>query len=386
MRKFAALLLALIFMAACSVCAGEADLPADENEEAAEAAGTENAAPEGSVPEDGEIPGGITSGEWILLPLDGGDAEIARYMPAGEPKTAVEIPEMLEGMRITAIGDRAFENCARLESAVLPESVIRIGNGAFSGCAKLRSVTLPSGLTSVGANPFALCGQLTEIVLDPDHPCFEVRGGVLYGKQDGRLISYPCGSAETSFTVPDDVGVIGESAFRRCESLASVSLPEGLASIGPGAFSECTSLAGITVPEGVAEIPDRAFSGCGSLRSAVIPESVTRIGSWAFFGCFSLPEIEIPDGTAEIGIYAFSHCSALTSVTVPDGVSRIGAWAFSYCDKLAKADLPESAEEIGYNAFDYCAEDLTVFGGAGSAAEQYCRVFQIPFSVRDTGE
>ena len=47
---------------------------------------------------------------------------------------------------IRGIGSRAFENCERLESVVIPASVVNIGYDAFSNCTDLKRVSLPKGL------------------------------------------------------------------------------------------------------------------------------------------------------------------------------------------------------------------------------------------------
>ena len=58
---------------------------------------------------------------------------------------------------------------------------------------------------------------------------------------------------------------IGENAFERCESLASIKLPDSVTSIGKYAFSRCTSLQMVVVPKSVTFIDSYVFSGCRSL-------------------------------------------------------------------------------------------------------------------------
>ena len=43
--------------------------------------------------------------------------------------------------------------------------------------------------------------------------------------------------------VPNSVRSIGEHAFYKCDSIASVTLPDSVRSIGDCAFYKCTSLA-----------------------------------------------------------------------------------------------------------------------------------------------
>ncbi len=108
---------------------------------------------------------------------------------------------------------------------------------------------------------------------------------------------------------------IGNSAFRECSNLASITIPKSVTSIGDAAFYECRSLAGITIPKSVTSmggsafqlsgivtvyfeadsklksIGDNTFRNCSNLTSITIPKSVTSIGGYAFFGCGSLKDI-----------------------------------------------------------------------------------------------
>ena len=78
----------------------------------------------------------------------------------------------------------------------------------------------------------------------------------------------------------------------------------------------------------ITKIGDSAFRFCDYITSVTIPDSVTEIGSWAFSNCESLTSITIPDGVTEIGSWAFSGCESLISVTIPNSVTEIGEEAF----------------------------------------------------------
>jgi hypothetical protein len=56
------------------------------------------------------------------------------------------------------------------------------------------------------------------------------------------LYQYPCGKNDTSYTVPDGVTNITDSAFLNNPALASVSLPDTLESIGTCTFLGCDAL------------------------------------------------------------------------------------------------------------------------------------------------
>ena len=118
---------------------------------------------------------------------------------------------------------------------------------------------------------------------------------------DGRVTITDCAeAAQGGLEIPAEieglpVTSIGESAFRYCSSLTSITISEGVTSIRDKAFKDCSSLTSITLPEGVTSIGFAAFSGCSSLISITIPEGVTSIGDRAFFKCDSLTLIIIPE-------------------------------------------------------------------------------------------
>ncbi len=127
----------------------------------------------------------------------------------------------------------------------------------------------------------------------------------------------------------DRVTGIGNSAFKNCYDLTSITIPNSVTTIGDSAFESCSGLTSITIPDSVTSIGDSAFSSCHDLTSVTIGNSVTSIGNSAFVYCSGLTNITIPNSVTSIGILAFYRCSDLTGITIPDSVTRIGSDAFS---------------------------------------------------------
>lgn len=133
----------------------------------------------------------------------------------------VTIPDTINGLSVTSIGDGAFYGDA-LTNVTIPNSVTGIGSSAFEDC-PLTRVTIGNGVTIIGSAAFEGCSIL-------------------------------------SLTIPDSVIVIGDYAFFG-NSMTRVTIPNCVTDIGEGAFLNCYDLTYVTIGNSVTNIGLNAFSG-----------------------------------------------------------------------------------------------------------------------------
>ena len=302
------------------------------------------------------------SGEYQYVILEDGTAEITMYTGKEEE---LNVPDELDGIQVTGIGNNAFP---------YNEFLIR--------------VTIPDNVIHVGYNPFATCEKLKDIIVSPDHPYLAVIDGVLFSKPDKRLICYPGTFTETAYTIPYGILSIGEYAFlthyNLTSSLISISFPESLISIGDDAFFNC-KFTSIVIPDSVTSIGKEAFYQCSSLMTASISNNLTCINEFMFASCNSLTSIIIPDSVTSIENSAFSNCKSLTTVIIPEGVTHIGQSAFYGCESLTSITIPESVISIGEYVFDGC-DLLTVTVARDSYAAQYCKDNNLKYTYTDAND
>jgi hypothetical protein len=62
---------------------------------------------------------------------------------------------------VTAIGNSAFEYCAKLTEIIIPEGVMAIGEGAFADCQNLDVIYFPNSITQIGNYVFWDCSFIT---------------------------------------------------------------------------------------------------------------------------------------------------------------------------------------------------------------------------------
>jgi TPR repeat protein len=185
-------------------------------------------------------------------------------------------------------------------------------------------------------------------------------------------------------TIHSDVKFIGENAFSSCKKLANITIPRNVIHIGDGAFSYSPNVRRIivdannpnydsrdncnaiiethsntlmvgclntTIPNGVVDIGKHAFSFDAKILNITIPPSMTHIPDSAFYFCNSLTSVIIQNGVKTIGKEAFEGCLNMTNVVISDSITTIGEQAFEGCDKLKSITIPRSVTSIGRGAF-----------------------------------
>jgi autotransporter-associated beta strand protein len=364
------------------------------------------------------------AGDFTYETADGA-VTITAYTGAGG---SVVIPEVIDGLPVTTIGDYAFSGLTSITSLIIGNSVTGIGMGAisdcsglasvtignavtsiglfaFSGCTSLASVFIPASVTDLGGAAFSNCSSLTAIEVDGANTVYASADGVLFNKALTVLIQCPARKSG-DYAVPDGVELIAGDAFSQCTFLTSVTTGNSVTSIGPWAFNDCSSLGRVVIGSGVASIGRGAFEGCPNLTAIdvdaanaayasadgvlfnkaftalvrcpatkgagfVIPGSVTRIEDYAFSGCGGLTSVIISDSVTSLGAWAFFRCANLASVSIGNGVTSIGSGTFYDCSGLATAALGNSITRIGYAAFSGCRSltSVTIPGAVTSIAD-----------------
>lgn len=173
---------------------------------------------------------------------------------------ATSVEEISFGEGLEVIEEESFAHCLNLKKIVLPRTIKQIKTGAFRECNALKEIvlmgaqkisgaafkacgiqeiTLPANLESIcweetpdaftvyGGTPFSGCKDLKAIYVDPQNPYYTSVDGILYTKDQTKLVLYPPAKGGT-YAVPAKVTEIGYQAFYKCENLTAVTLPSGL--------------------------------------------------------------------------------------------------------------------------------------------------------------
>ena len=285
------------------------------------------------------------------------------------------------------IRDGALQNCSKIVSVEIPDTVVKIGYRSFDSCSSLTSVSVPEKVEKINACAFANCTNLKKVVFNTTLK--EISSGAFENCTALTSVDIPdsvirlgsgafsgCISLE-NVKLPESITEIPSSLFEYCENLKSVIIPYGVTAIDGNAFSDCTALSSITVPETVNDIGRNVFNGDSlselvfadgtkkvtrgmtwgivhCVQNVVIPETVEVIGDYAFEGADNLKEITILDNVKEIGAGAFQDCNNLSEVVLPDGITKISEQMFYSCGNLETVSIPDTVVSIENRAFSDC--------------------------------
>ncbi len=307
---------------------------------------------------------------------------------------SIKLPAMIDGMRITNLGDGVFKNnkdivsiefpasssyavigkeafmgCTSLKTVKFINSITTVGEAAFSGCTSLQGVQFSTALKSIPKNLFYNCTSLEYATISKEGGISEIGDGAFFN----------CFKL-TSIVIYDTVTKVGNEAFSGCSKLSSIKIEEGVKELGNKAFYNCVALTSFTVPDSVIKFGESVFYGCKGLKTATlgngvksIPKQtffgatnletltvraindVEAIGEGAFYDCNNLSNFTMPQNVTTIGSRAFSRCFKLTSVHIPDGVTKIASQTFESAQGITTLDL-NNVTEIGANAFQGCKQ------------------------------
>ena len=188
---------------------------------------------------------------------------------------SVVIPKSVKEIRSSA-----FYGCTNLREIELPDGLERLEYGVFKESG-LTSIKVPGSVDFIGIGVFNDCMKLERAVLG---------AGI---EQTGERMFDGC-EALKDVSLPKSLKTISVCTFQWCTGLTEITIPESVTSIHNIAFSNCKNLREIVLPKGVTVINDYTFNGCNSANFIFLGE-ITYMGKSAFKDCYNLKELRIAD-------------------------------------------------------------------------------------------
>lgn len=139
--------------------------------------------------------------------------------------------------RVDILNNATLRYCYDLSNVTLSDSVKVIGDEAFMDAKSLRTITIPENVNTVTGRAFINCIAFESVVVDSDNAYFTAgRNGILFNKNNTKLVCFPANKADKIYNVPESVTEIGAYAFCSAQNLAAVVIPESVTSIEAAAF------------------------------------------------------------------------------------------------------------------------------------------------------
>lgn len=302
--------------------------------------------------------------------------------------------EKVDLNKTTSIGDMSFENCTKLSSIVLPNTLVELGTYVFSGCTLLNNIKMPSNPIEI-TNTFIYGSGYYNDAKNWEN-------GILY--VDNYLITTNNDLLnQQSINVKEGTIVIAINAFtNNGKNLKSIVLPEGLKIIGSSAFSSLSSLSKINIPSSVISIGNNAFGSTDLYKNQSNWENGGfYIDNWLLavdnvkMTEFTVKEgtVGVSDGKSDTSLFP-TKATSISSLTLPSTLKYIGNRSFARL-KITSLELPETLETMKEGAFMTCAflesvnlEDCINLKSIGNQAFSNCAIKEItiPSNVLEMGE
>lgn len=275
-----------------------------------------------------------------------------------EARALRELPikELVIPASVTEIGELVISNCKDLET-------LKIGEGESIYTSKGNCIYDQDGvlILGCGASEFPTDGSLKEIGAHAFYGATMESAVLPEGLLKIGRMAFACSYIER-IVLPDTLQHIGEYAFHFCDKLETIKIPDSVTEIGASAFYFCRGLKKVKLPTGLTKVEPEVFWMCCELNTIEIPETVTEIGDMAFFMCEKLRNILLPDGLEKIGMGAFGENLCLKTVYIPESVQTIGSCAFETHTETILCGAEQQPE--GWDSKWYYGENTTVVFGA----------------------
>lgn len=271
----------------------------------------------------------------------------------------VQIPET-----VTEIGQKAFKDASSVENVTFAvntetgkvKGVEKIGISAFDGCSSLQELVLPETVTEVLQGAFANEGALAKA---------DMSRAASLKKWDKESFKGDTALAEVVLPTAGGITAIPDGAFAGCTSLTgeNLKIPKNIVTITANAFKE-SGLKKLYIPNQVTMIGASAFEACKNLEDVHISNNISVISQSTFKNCEKLEKIEIPVKVDQIGTNAF-YGSGLKDVYIfgdPEiggGITNTYAGMKNQLSVFEKEVVDETASAVSQHIFN---ADFTIHG------------------------
>lgn len=225
----------------------------------------------------------------------------------GRSLTRIEYPETIDGIMVKRIetNENKFYELKNAKYLNIPKTIEFIGikgtneENYFEGAINLESINVSS---------------LNEKYISIN--------GVLYNKDQTKLLKYPAKKQNVSFEIMESVEEISDYAFYGTTNLTTLTLSKNVSVIKNSAFRNSAALSTVDFTNclKLEVIESFAFASCDKLDNVKLPNTLTKLESNVFAGCKVLAYLFVPSSVVSFGYNITSVCPNISIYTSSDNL------------------------------------------------------------------
>ena len=306
----------------------------------------------------------------------------------------VNIPEQIDGKKVSAITEYAFSNDT-IEIVNIPNTVTILYWMSFAKCNNLREINIPESVSDIKSVPVVQCPSVEKINVSEKNNYYRSVDGVLFSKDMSQLIYYPSNKKGDTYKIPDEVKEFPEDVncgvFNYNQNLKSITINASVNLftdyfVPLSQFDYASKLEAIyvdsknpylTSDNGILYSKDKtilvSYPANYSQTKYVMPDNVCEMSFNAFYGAKNLKEIQLSEklGVSTYSVQYFLGCEKLESINVPesnndfytvdgvlfrkrdfDGLDNPSLISYPQNKKDSKYEVPKTIKSVERSAFE----------------------------------
>lgn len=247
---------------------------------------------------------------------------------------------------LISIGERAFDRCSQLRRVVFPKSLRFIGQHAFRGTS-IENIHIHENVELIGDGAFHKCEQLNSITISEGNSHFKTYANFLgLYTSNHQLLWYPCNCEELIF--PPDVTEIKEDSYYS-NIPTTIHIHANVTKVSPQSVIGEKMIFDVD--------PCNPYYSATTKPPALLSKDGSKLiisGAMNSVSTTSTINKVIPKGIEEICDNANINIpNTIKEIRFADGLRRIGEDAIIIGDysSIKSIFLPDSVEYIAHNAF-----------------------------------
>ena len=165
--------------------------------------------------------------------------------------------------------------CEKITELIIPDNVKEIEAESLSGSSNIKRIEIGKGMEFLNNEFKAWCGlENIELIIDEENPYYKVDGNFILTKDGKEVVTFI--NNDDTLNIPQGIEKLQDNSLTDFQG-KEIILPTTLIEIGARAIHYCLYIEKIEIPNNVEIIGESAFSGCNNLAEIRIDKEAGSI-------------------------------------------------------------------------------------------------------------